>query len=66
MTIHSIRSQLLTLARKLIGDDQYVIVVVLDKAALTYGTENFDPSVLPRALRELADKVEASASVPKA
>lgn len=66
MNIHAIRSQLLTLARKLLGDDQYVIVVVLDKVATTWGTENFDPSVLPRALRELADKVEAETTVPKA
>lgn len=66
MTIHAIRAQLLMLARKLLGDDQFVIVVVLDKVGLTYGTENFDPSVLPRALRELADNIEADATVPKA
>jgi hypothetical protein len=66
VNIHAIRAQLVTLARNLIGDDQYVIVVVMDKVSLTYATENFDPSVLPKALRELADKIEAESSVPKA
>jgi predicted pyridoxine 5'-phosphate oxidase superfamily flavin-nucleotide-binding protein len=60
-TVDEIRMKLAEHARELLAANQYAILIVLDADTTAYSTENFDPSVLPGALRELADKIESVA-----
>lgn len=46
--------------KNVLADDQLLFVAVFDTTKTAWGSENMDPYVIPAALRELADKIEAA------